>query len=253
MSAMGITVENVFRRPLAELLPAEAAAIVERCCRGAFATPAAPCRVEEWLPLAAGRSLWRASLRPLVDPATGALRRVLGTPVGLADGEAAAASDELGAEPGGVVDAVSDLIARFGPDGSILRCSEAFARAHSLPRSALVGTSRFDRLRPAERAIVRRHLEQVRPDSPRVRYILPLERDGGREYEEWVEHGVFDARGDLVEFQSVGRNATDRILTEERLRESEERYRALVDMSPEAICIVEDGRVAFANAVAGAG
>jgi PAS domain-containing protein len=169
MSAMGITVENVFRRSLAELLPAEAAAIVERCCRGAFATPAAPCRVEEWLPLAAGRSLWRASLRPLIDPATGAFRRVLGTPVGFADGEAAAASDELGAEPGGVVDAVSDLIARFGPDGSILRCSEAFARAHSLPRSALVGTSRFDRLRPAERAIVRRHLEQVRPDSPRVR------------------------------------------------------------------------------------
>jgi diguanylate cyclase (GGDEF)-like protein/PAS domain S-box-containing protein len=249
-SAMGIEVEDVLGRTPAELLPAEAAAIVERCCRTAFASAAAsPCRVEEWLPLAAGRSLWRAKLRPLVDPATGAVPRVLGTPVELTDQEAEAAAGR-GAEPSAVVDAVSDLIVRFGPHGSIHHCNEAYARSHGLPRSALIGTNLLDRLRPAERAIVRRRLAQVTPESPRVRYILPLFRDGGREYEEWVEHGVFDARGRLLEFQSVGRNATDRILAEERLRESEERYRALVDMSPEAICIVEDGRIAFANAVA---
>ncbi|HEX6015093.1 MAG TPA: sensor domain-containing diguanylate cyclase [Geminicoccaceae bacterium] len=174
---------------------------------------------------------------------------MLGTPVELTDQEAEAAAGRS-AEPSAVVDAVSDLIVRFGPDGSIHDCNEAYARSHGLPRSALIGTNLFDRLRPAEQAIVRRRLEKVTPTLPRVRYILPLVRDGGREYEEWVEHGVFDARGRLLEFQSVGRNATDRILTEERLRESEERYRALVDMSPEAICIVEDGRIAFANPVA---
>ncbi|HEX6015094.1 MAG TPA: PAS domain-containing protein [Geminicoccaceae bacterium] len=69
VSAMGIGARDVLGRTPTELLPAEAAAIVERCCRTAFATAAGPCRVEEWLPLATGRSLWRTSLRPLVDPA----------------------------------------------------------------------------------------------------------------------------------------------------------------------------------------
>jgi PAS domain S-box-containing protein len=205
-SAMGVPAEDIHDRTPAELLPAGAAAIVERCCRSAFAAATGPFCVEEWLPLAAGRVLWRATLRPLADSATGAVRRVLGTSVELTQEQVEAAARRP--EPSAIVDAVSDLIVRFGPDGSIHQCNEAYARSHGLPRAELIGTNLFDRLRPAEQAIVRRRLEKVTPDSPRVRYVLPLVRDGGREYEEWVEHGVFDARGRLLEFQSVGRSAT---------------------------------------------
>jgi hypothetical protein len=46
-SVMGIPTEDVLGRTPAELLPAEAAAAVERCCRVAFATAAGPFCVDE--------------------------------------------------------------------------------------------------------------------------------------------------------------------------------------------------------------
>jgi two-component system cell cycle sensor histidine kinase/response regulator CckA len=46
---------------------------------------------------------------------------------------------------------------------------------------------------------------------------------------------------------SIAQDFTERKRTEEKLRESEERYRSVVELSPEAILIIQDGRLAFAN------
>jgi diguanylate cyclase (GGDEF)-like protein/PAS domain S-box-containing protein len=118
---------------------------------------------------------------------------------------------------------------------------------HGTTREALVGTNLFPRLKPAEQANLRRHLALVTPQAPQAKYIAALRHDDVRRYEEWVEHALFDRHGGVVEFQSIGRDVTSHVLAEERLRESEERYRALVQMSPDGVFIVQDGRVAFSN------
>ena len=121
------------------------------------------------------------------------------------------------------LDAVADFIVRFRPAGTILYCNDAYARLRGTTREALVGTNLFPYIHHAERANLHRQLARVTPEAPQVRYVAPVFHDGTRHYQEWVEHGLFDPAGRVVEFQSVGRDVTTRIVAEERLRESEER------------------------------
>ncbi|HTL81464.1 MAG TPA: PAS domain S-box protein, partial [Bacteroidia bacterium] len=67
----------------------------------------------------------------------------------------------------------------------------------------------------------------------------------------WVEETVtpsVDDKGNLVEIFGVARNVTERKQYEEKLLESRESYKALVDQSPDGIIVAGfDQRIIFAN------
>jgi len=67
----------------------------------------------------------------------------------------------------------------------------------------------------------------------------------------WTEqHNVpiYDEEGNLVAIEGIARDVTERKRIEERLRESEERYRTLTEEAPIGICNVDlEGTVTFVN------
>ena len=71
---------------------------------------------------------------------------------------------------------------------------------------------------------------------------------GRLRWERWVDTGIFDGSGRLLELQSTGRDITDQKNGELALRESEARYRAVVEGQTEFILRLDpDGNLTFVN------
>ena len=74
-----------------------------------------------------------------------------------------------------------------------------------------------------------------------------ISRDGSRLWISWTNTPVYNDNGELVELISTGVNATESREARQRLEESEERFRAVVENVSAAIYVVMNGRFVFSN------
>ncbi len=150
----------------------------------------------------------------------------------------------------GVVEAQTEFIVRQRPDGAITFTNDAFRRHRGMTRQEMpAGYNGLERLPAAARDTVLRHWFSLSPEQPIVTYDLRLDQpDGSARYEQWTDRAVFDSQGRLVEYQSIGRDITEQRRAEAALRESEERYRGVVEAQNEFIVRqTPDGRLTFVN------
>jgi PAS domain S-box-containing protein len=129
----------------------------------------------------------------------------------------------------------TELIARFQTDGTIVFVNQAFCRYFGLEQAALIGQHYAPIVHAADREWVSQQVQSLRSDHPVVvvenRVITPL----GIRWTQWINRGLFNESGDLVEFQSVGRDITDRKQTEAKLQESEAKLNDVLNTSFAAI------------------
>jgi PAS domain S-box-containing protein len=118
-----------------------------------------------------------------------------------------------------VVEDQTELIVRYGPGGVRTFVNDAYCRYFGAPRHTLVGTSFFDLIAPEHRERVEEKLRAITAHDPvQVEEHRVLTRDGAVHWQEWVDRGIFDANGALVEYQAVGRDVTERVLARKQLR-----------------------------------
>jgi PAS domain S-box-containing protein len=72
-------------------------------------------------------------------------------------------------------------------------------------------------------------------------------RDGSTRWLETIVTGIRDAKGRLTQLHGLSRDVTERLRTEEKLRERERQYQQLIESLPIAISLEVQGRVVYVN------
>lgn len=89
-------------------------------------------------------------------------------------------------------------------------------------------------------------LNEIRQHGGVVDYPVRLKRKNGTSYDALLSIRLTTI-GDKEFVQTICHDVTERKRAEEALRESEERYRSLVELSPEAIFVASEGKHIFMN------
>ncbi|TAF52662.1 MAG: EAL domain-containing protein [Oscillatoriales cyanobacterium] len=158
--------------------------------------------------------------------ASGAVVRLVGTSIDITDRkqtELALQASE--ARYRQVIEAQTDFILRSRSDTTITFANPALCEALGTSLELIVGMKWLDFANPDDlqgSAFYRLH--EITPENPRFT-IENRERraDGSEGWTQWLNEGIFDDQGQLVEIQSVGRDITELKRIEQALRDREER------------------------------
>ncbi len=117
-----------------------------------------------------------------------------------------------------VVEDQTELISRFRPDGTQIFVNEAFCQYFKKSREEILGKKFFPRIPAEDHRKVREHFASLTKENPSAidshRVIMP---DGSIHWQRWSDRAIFDKKGSLVEYQSVGQDITEQKRAEDAL------------------------------------
>jgi|GEM_PF-3376172 len=142
----------------------------------------------------------------------------------------------------------ADLICRFLPDTTLIFVNRGYADYFGQPIDALVGQPFISLVPEADRAGVHAHIASLTPTVPTLTYEHPVSVDGEQRWQQWTDHGLFDASGTLIELESVGRDITRLKRSEQQALTSQRRYEILFERTPVMMHLVDrDGFIVAVN------
>jgi len=141
-----------------------------------------------------------------------------------------------------LVDNVKDVIWQATPDLVFTYVSPVAEALIGFPPAELVGRSLFSLLTESSCRYVRERLRERKDEyihgSREFSGIFETEmikKDGSASWFEVSANPIFDPDGNIAGFQGISRDITDRKQAEEKLVESEEKFRTMVEASPDII------------------
>ncbi len=131
-----------------------------------------------------------------------------------------------------VVEDLTETICRFLPDGTFTYVNEVFCRFFAMTREELIGRTWQPFVVEADLLLIESRLRMLTPENP----VVVIENrvydcTGQERWMQFVNRGFYDANGELLEMQSVGRDITERVQVEQRLQEGEQRWKFALESS----------------------
>lgn len=148
-----------------------------------------------------------------------------------------------------VIEQQSEFITRYRPDGTHILVNDAYCKYFNISRETIIGSKFIPKIPKEDRIKLDHYFSQLTPDHPdgtiEHRVIFP---DGSIRWQQWTDHAVFNNHRECIEYQSVGRDITDRKVAEINLTTSEKLYRTVFESTGTAMMIIdEDTTIISAN------
>jgi PAS domain S-box-containing protein len=134
------------------------------------------------------------------------------------------------------------------PDGTITYVNKSLALTTGMNAYHLIGLNFFDFISPSDKKLVIEKLQSLTFENPSETHEQQyFTSEGNLVYQQWTNRAFFDNSGNLLYYQAVGIDITERKNAENKLRDNEEKYRSLFELSPFGVLIHRKGSILFAN------
>ena len=132
-----------------------------------------------------------------------------------------------------VVEDSPGLIDRFLLDGTITFVNQESCRFFGKKYDELIGTNITSQILEEDREKVMSGIASLTVESPvRTFENKVIRHDGEIRWMRWTDHALFDNKGKINSIQSFGEDITERKQAQEKLKISEERFRAFMENVP---------------------
>ena len=148
-----------------------------------------------------------------------------------------------------VVEQQQELICRYRPDGTHIFVNNAYCKYFGILLDDIIGKKFKPKIPDDDLTELGLYFHNFTPDNPDgiIEHRVIMSDDSTR-WHQWSDHAVFDDHGTCVEYQSVGRDITERKLAEINLAKSEKLYRTVFESTGTAMMVLdEDTTIISAN------
>lgn len=139
-----------------------------------------------------------------------------------------------GARYRAVVEHQTEFIVRWKGNGIRTFVNDAYCDHFGIASNEAIGTSFLPLVAEEDRQAIEGKISRLL--SGEVDVVTEVHQvvnaDGSIGWQEWTDQAIHDESGNIIEFQSIGRDVTERIQADQALLASEERLRAVVDEAP---------------------
>ncbi|MBD2464441.1 PAS domain S-box protein [Oscillatoria sp. FACHB-1407] len=147
-----------------------------------------------------------------------------------------------------IVQDQTELISRFLADTTLLFVNDAYCRYFGIDSEDIIGKSYNPVIYEADQEKVNQLVQSISFTNPTVIIENRVIVNGEIRWTQWVNRGIYDDQGNVVEFQSVGRDITDRKQVEIALAQESLRRKTLFDTSIDGIVVLDQaGNIIEAN------
>ncbi|WP_054028716.1 PAS domain-containing sensor histidine kinase [Bacillus sp. FJAT-28004] len=144
----------------------------------------------------------------------------------------------------------SDGVVIVDRDGRILGINKKFEELHGWSENEIIGEILPMTPENCKAQVFELYERIIQGEEYNGHEVIKLRKDGSSFYANVTISAMRDDSGEVVAFVGVERDITEKKMAEAQLKESEERYRLLVENSPEPIMIFQDNIITFVNPAA---